>query len=198
MRFPVAAKMALHSAGATGGSGGSPTPPGGTAWLSFTRWVRIVRGEGVHLYDADGQAYLDAYNNVPSVGHCHPRVVEAIARQAAAEADPGAVSFQAWEGHWKVTGGGWSKLWLEVPGADVIGSYDPLFGEHGRIVGTLSSDGRTLTGIFRQGSLGDDKDVGFGAAHGKIELVISADGKQFTGKYLEGSEPPETITATKK
>ena len=45
--------------------------------------VRIVRGEGVHLYDADGQAYLDAYNNVPSVGHCHPRVVEAIARQAA-------------------------------------------------------------------------------------------------------------------
>ena len=45
--------------------------------------MRIVRGEGVHLYDADGQAYLDAYNNVPSVGHCHPRVVEAIARQAA-------------------------------------------------------------------------------------------------------------------
>ena len=31
----------------------------------------------------DGQAYLDAYNNVPSVGHCHPRVTEAIARQAA-------------------------------------------------------------------------------------------------------------------
>ena len=45
--------------------------------------VLIVRGEGVHLFDADGQAYLDAYNNVPSVGHCHPRVVEAIARQAA-------------------------------------------------------------------------------------------------------------------
>jgi 4-aminobutyrate aminotransferase-like enzyme len=45
--------------------------------------VRIVRGQGVHLYDADGQEYLDAYNNVPSVGHCHPRVVEAIARQAA-------------------------------------------------------------------------------------------------------------------
>ena len=45
--------------------------------------MRIVRGEGVHLYDVDGQAYLDAYNNVPSVGHCHPRVVEAIARQAA-------------------------------------------------------------------------------------------------------------------
>jgi len=51
--------------------------------LFYANPVRIVRGEGVHLYDADGRAYLDAYNNVPSVGHCHPRVVEAIARQAA-------------------------------------------------------------------------------------------------------------------
>jgi 4-aminobutyrate aminotransferase-like enzyme len=51
--------------------------------LFYRNPVRIVRGEGVHLYDADGQAYLDAYNNVPSVGHCHPRVVEAIAHQAA-------------------------------------------------------------------------------------------------------------------
>jgi 4-aminobutyrate aminotransferase-like enzyme len=51
--------------------------------LFYRNPVRIVRAEGVHLYDADGQVYLDAYNNVPSVGHCHPRVVEAIARQAA-------------------------------------------------------------------------------------------------------------------
>jgi len=51
--------------------------------LFYARPVRFVRAQGVHLFDADGQAYLDAYNNVPSVGHCHPRVVEAIARQAA-------------------------------------------------------------------------------------------------------------------
>ena len=51
--------------------------------LFYRNPVRIVRAQGVHLYDADGQAYLDAYNNVPSVGHCHPHVVEAIARQAA-------------------------------------------------------------------------------------------------------------------
>jgi 4-aminobutyrate aminotransferase-like enzyme len=51
--------------------------------LFYRNPIQIVRGQGVHLYDADGQAYLDAYNNVPSVGHCHPRVVEAIARQAA-------------------------------------------------------------------------------------------------------------------
>jgi 4-aminobutyrate aminotransferase-like enzyme len=51
--------------------------------LLYRHPVRFVRAEGVYLYDAAGNAYLDAYNNVPSVGHCHPHVVEAIARQAA-------------------------------------------------------------------------------------------------------------------
>ena len=49
----------------------------------YRRPLHLVRGEGVWLWDADGRRYLDAYNNVPHVGHCHPRVVEAIARQAA-------------------------------------------------------------------------------------------------------------------
>jgi 4-aminobutyrate aminotransferase-like enzyme len=44
--------------------------------------VHLVRGEGVWLWDADGRKYLDCYNNVPHVGHCHRQVVEAIARQA--------------------------------------------------------------------------------------------------------------------
>ncbi|NNC81094.1 MAG: aminotransferase class III-fold pyridoxal phosphate-dependent enzyme [Acidimicrobiales bacterium] len=44
--------------------------------------VHLVRGEGVHLWDSDGRQYLDCYNNVPSVGHCHPHVVSAIAEQA--------------------------------------------------------------------------------------------------------------------
>ncbi|ULJ82961.1 aspartate aminotransferase family protein (plasmid) [Rhizobium sp. C104] len=44
--------------------------------------VHLVRGEGVWLWDADGRRYLDCYNNVAHVGHCHPRVVEAITRQA--------------------------------------------------------------------------------------------------------------------
>jgi 4-aminobutyrate aminotransferase-like enzyme len=34
------------------------------------------------MFDAEGRRYLDAYNNVPVVGHCHPHVVEALARQA--------------------------------------------------------------------------------------------------------------------
>lgn len=45
--------------------------------------VHIVKGEGVWLWDASGRKYLDCYNNVPHVGHCHPKVVEAIAKQAA-------------------------------------------------------------------------------------------------------------------
>ena len=51
--------------------------------LFYDRPLEIVRGQGVHVYDAGGAEYLDAYNNVPCVGHCHPRVVEAVARQAA-------------------------------------------------------------------------------------------------------------------
>jgi len=45
--------------------------------------LHVVRGEGIWLYDADGRRYLDCYNNVPVVGHCHPRIVERLARQAA-------------------------------------------------------------------------------------------------------------------
>ncbi|WP_415921775.1 aspartate aminotransferase family protein [Tateyamaria sp. SN6-1] len=44
--------------------------------------LQIVKGEGVWLWDAAGRKYLDCYNNVPHVGHCNPRVVEAICRQA--------------------------------------------------------------------------------------------------------------------
>ncbi|MET0271436.1 MAG: aminotransferase class III-fold pyridoxal phosphate-dependent enzyme [Phenylobacterium sp.] len=51
--------------------------------LFYEKPVHLVRGEGVFLYGPDGEAYLDVYNNVACVGHSHPRVVEAIARQAA-------------------------------------------------------------------------------------------------------------------
>jgi 4-aminobutyrate aminotransferase-like enzyme len=50
--------------------------------LFYEKPAHLVRGEGVWLFDANGRRYLDCYNNVPSVGHCHPRVVEAIATQA--------------------------------------------------------------------------------------------------------------------
>ncbi|SFJ77343.1 4-aminobutyrate aminotransferase [Bosea sp. OK403] len=50
--------------------------------LQYRRPVHFVRGEGMWLYDPDGRAYLDFYNNVPSLGHCHPEVNAAMAAQA--------------------------------------------------------------------------------------------------------------------
>jgi len=50
--------------------------------LFYSEPLHLVRGEGVWLIDADGRRYLDAYNNVATVGHGHPRVVEAMVRQS--------------------------------------------------------------------------------------------------------------------
>ncbi|GFM30659.1 aspartate aminotransferase family protein [Novosphingobium sp. PY1] len=51
--------------------------------LQYRKPVHFVRGEGMWLYDPDNRAYLDFYNNVPSLGHCHPEVNAAMAEQAA-------------------------------------------------------------------------------------------------------------------
>lgn len=50
--------------------------------LFYDQPIHLVRGEDVWLFDAAGKRYLDAYNNVPVVGHANPAVVEALARQA--------------------------------------------------------------------------------------------------------------------
>jgi 4-aminobutyrate aminotransferase-like enzyme len=49
--------------------------------LFYERPVHLVRGQGSHVFDADGARYLDAYNNVVSVGHCHPHVIDAVMKQ---------------------------------------------------------------------------------------------------------------------
>ena len=49
--------------------------------LFYEEPVEVVRGAGTLLFDAEGNDYLDGYNNVASVGHCHPRVIEAVSRQ---------------------------------------------------------------------------------------------------------------------
>jgi 4-aminobutyrate aminotransferase-like enzyme/Ser/Thr protein kinase RdoA (MazF antagonist) len=54
----------------------------GVLELSYDEPLHVVGAEGVHLVGADGRRYLDAYNNVPVVGHCHPAVTAAIAAQA--------------------------------------------------------------------------------------------------------------------
>ncbi|WP_299199663.1 aminotransferase class III-fold pyridoxal phosphate-dependent enzyme [uncultured Amphritea sp.] len=50
--------------------------------LFYEKPLHLVRGEGVWLFDHQGNRYLDVYNNVPHVGHCNPRVVEAMYKQA--------------------------------------------------------------------------------------------------------------------
>jgi len=48
------------------------------------RTTSIVRGEGLHVWDADGRQYLDFFAGiaVANLGHCHPKVTEAICNQA--------------------------------------------------------------------------------------------------------------------
>ena len=54
---------------------------GGNVSVAYRTPVKIVRGWMQYLYDSASRRYLDAYNNVPHVGHCHPRVVQAAIEQ---------------------------------------------------------------------------------------------------------------------
>ena len=51
--------------------------------LSYRQPLHIVRGTMQYLFDQSGKRYLDGYNNVPHVGHCHPEVVRAASKQLA-------------------------------------------------------------------------------------------------------------------
>jgi len=78
-----------HELGATRSSTASPALAGRRnkalgallTPLTYASPVHAVRAEGVWIYEPDGGRLLDAYNNVPVVGHCHPRVTEAVVRQ---------------------------------------------------------------------------------------------------------------------
>lgn len=56
---------------------------GGNLSISYDKPLKIVRGWKQYLYDDEGRQYLDVYNNVPLVGHSHPRVVDAVQKQIA-------------------------------------------------------------------------------------------------------------------
>src|SRR5262249_3811976 len=79
---------APHSRGALPAGGARPRAArrerlGSNLSLSYRRPLKIVRGWRQHLYDDTGRAFLDFYNNVPLVGHSHPRVVRAAQEQLA-------------------------------------------------------------------------------------------------------------------
>ncbi|HMS95984.1 MAG TPA: aminotransferase class III-fold pyridoxal phosphate-dependent enzyme [Tabrizicola sp.] len=54
---------------------------GARPYVFYDPPLHLVRGEGVWLYDVEGRRFMDLYNNVPIVGHCNPRVADAIAGQ---------------------------------------------------------------------------------------------------------------------
>ncbi|UCD97149.1 MAG: aminotransferase class III-fold pyridoxal phosphate-dependent enzyme [Candidatus Bathyarchaeota archaeon] len=51
--------------------------------ITYSRPIRMVKAAFQYMYDAGGRTYLDARNNIPHVGHCHPKVVQAGQRQMA-------------------------------------------------------------------------------------------------------------------
>ncbi len=51
--------------------------------VSYIKPIKMKRAAFQYMYDADGNTYLDAYNNIPHVGHQHPKIVEAGQRQMA-------------------------------------------------------------------------------------------------------------------
>jgi 4-aminobutyrate aminotransferase-like enzyme len=51
--------------------------------VAYEKPLNIVRGEMQYLFDEEGRRYLDGYNNVAHVGHCHPKVVAAGQQQMA-------------------------------------------------------------------------------------------------------------------
>ena len=54
----------------------------GSSPIFYKEPVHLVKGEGIWLYDDSDNKYMDCYNNVPCVGHCHPHVIEALSKQA--------------------------------------------------------------------------------------------------------------------
>jgi len=79
LRVPLEPKGAEPSADET--LAGRRRLLGPSLRLSYERPLKIVRGFRQHLFDDTGRAYLDLYNNVPLVGHSHPRVVRAVSEQ---------------------------------------------------------------------------------------------------------------------
>ena len=56
---------------------------GGNLSIAYREPLKIVRGWMQYLFDENGRRYIDAYNNVPHIGHCHPKVVSAANEQMA-------------------------------------------------------------------------------------------------------------------
>ncbi len=81
LALPRELRAPERSVGALTGSRQQLIGPGLS--VAYQEPLHVVRGRGQTLYDAAGRTYLDAVNNVAHVGHSHPTVVRAAARQMA-------------------------------------------------------------------------------------------------------------------
>ena len=72
-----------HDDAAEGLLGRRMANAGASSVLFYREPIEMVSAQGTWMHAADGTRYLDFYNNVPSVGHCHPTVVKAVTRQLA-------------------------------------------------------------------------------------------------------------------
>jgi len=147
--------------------------------LFYEEPVQLVRGEGVWLFDVDGRRYLDCYNNVPSVGHCHPRVVEAIATQA------GLLNTHTRYLHEKVVELG-ERLGTKFP-EKLSACWFVCTGTEANDLATQIA--RAVTG--RQGMV-----VSEGSYHGNSDLVLKLSTSSYPAKdrpaWLAAAEAPDT------
>ncbi len=96
-------------------------------WNYYRRPISIARGEGVYVWDTDGNKYLDMFGGMLalSAGHCHPKVVDAITRQAetlifAPSLYPHENTVTYAEKLAKITPSGLNKTYFALSGAEAV------------------------------------------------------------------------------
>lgn len=130
--------------------------------LFYKNPVEVSRGQGTFLYDREGNEYLDAYNNVVPVGHCHPRVVEAIHRQ-----------MQTLCTHTRYVQEGILRY-----GEDLLSTFDGRVGKHGHMMLTCT------------GSEANDLAIRIAKYHtGKRGIIVTSEAYHGNSDLTSGFSP---------
>ncbi|MBR0956883.1 aspartate aminotransferase family protein [Bradyrhizobium japonicum] len=182
--------------------------------LFYDHPLKIVRAEGSYLYASDGRTYLDFYNNVPTVGHCHPKVVEAVRRQIGEFNTHSRYLFDIAQDYAEkllaTFPAGLSNLVLTCTGSEsndlALRLARKASGGHGFVVTRAAYHGNTAAvtevspSSYKQGAppphvrmvpapdpalFGDDVAQGFADAVGAAIAAMEADGIRFAGLLVD-------------
>lgn len=182
--------------------------------LFYDHPLKIVRAEGSYLYGSDGRTYLDFYNNVPTVGHCHPKVVEAVRRQVGEFNTHSRYLFDIAHDYAEkllaTFPAGLSNLVLTCTGSEsndlALRLARKASGGHGFVVTRAAYHGNTAAvtevspSSYKQGAppphvrtvpppdpvlFGDDVAQGFADAIGAAIAAMEADGIRFAGLLVD-------------